>query len=224
MSSGRSVSKTHPILADGWVKGDESAALGLLTDLRVVTPVGRRHVIVHGVVATGILHGAFHRPADGAGANVWAAAFEHEVQALVDLTPWRPPEHIRARVGKNIVVAGKAVTDIDAIAYRDGVLLLIDCKSYLIGQRLADGGYSAVESHREKVDKAAASWAQRLEVIDANRESLHMDLPADVSIAGVVVVAAPPFVLPGPSTETVLDDLLRVITAAELLQFLTMPP
>jgi hypothetical protein len=217
----RAVVKTHPILADGWVEGDESTAINLLTDLRVVTPIGRRHVIVHGIVATGILHGSFHRPADGAGANVWATAFEHEIQALVDLTPWRPPEHIRARVGKKVVVAGHEVTDIDAIAYRDGVLLLIDCKSYMIGRRLAAGEYWPVKSHQEKVDKAAANWAQRLATIDANRESLHMDLPADVTIAGVVVVAAPPFVLPGPSTESVLDDLLRVTTAAELTQFLS---
>ncbi|MFG2102978.1 hypothetical protein ACGFJ5_20505 [Micromonospora echinaurantiaca] len=210
----------HRILEHGWVDGDADAALGLLIEYRVLMPVGR-HVIINGAVATGLLHNAFHRPAEGKAANVWADSFEAEVQTLIDSTRWQLPDEFRPLVKEVVKVGGKTVTDLDAVGYHDGVLLLVDCKAYKGAERLFAGEYSAFKSLREKTETAASAWADKIATIDAHRDALRVPLPAGTRIVGVVVVPFPPFVLPGLATEPVADGLRRVSTVRELLVFLT---
>jgi hypothetical protein len=161
----------------------------------------------------------FHCPADGKQANVWAGAFEDEVQQLIDCTAWRPPDEFRPLIRHNIKIEGRLITDVDAVAYRDGVLLLIDCKSYKVSDRLAAGEYSAVKSQWEKIEAACLSWMDRIATIDANRPALRVPVGPDTTIAGVVVVPFTPFVLPGPATEEILAGLRRASTVGELLMY-----
>ncbi|MFC7532342.1 hypothetical protein [Actinoplanes sp. GCM10030250] len=211
----------HPVLGDGWLGGGADEAVELLTSAGLIRPVGRRHLILNGAMASTALTAGFNRPADGDAANVWSGAFEDEVQALIDMSLWRPPEQYRPLIRRNIRVDGTVITDVDAVAYHDGVLLLIDCKSYKSNDRLEVGEYSAVKSLREKAEKAWSSWANRIAVIDGHREQLPVQVDDTVSIAGVVVLPFTPYLLPGETTGFTTGSLRRVSSVGELLLFLT---
>ncbi|MEV4708675.1 hypothetical protein [Actinoplanes sp. NPDC049316] len=217
----RKSAAVHPALSDGWVAGSLNDAIQYLFNEKLILELGKRHLILNGAMASSALALSFHRPAEGGEANVWAGAFEDEVQQLIDMTTWRPPEDFRTLIRRDININGKRVTDIDAVAYYDGVLLLIDCKSYKNTDRLAAGEYSAVLTLRQKAEKASADWARRIEAISHNRHSLPVRIPKEVSIAGVVVVPFTPFLLPGAATETVVGGLRAVSTVGELMLFLT---
>lgn len=210
----------HPVLRDGWLSGDADTALDRLTSIGLIRPVGRRHLILNGAMAATALQHVFDRPSDGAAANVWARSFEDEVQQLIDQTPWQPPTGMRLLIGRDVKIDGQRLTDIDAVAYRDRVLLLIDCKAYKGNPRLADGEYLALKTLRDRAEKAASDWASKTATIAAHRDQLPVPVAANITVVGVVVTPFTVFVLPGPATEKVFGPLHRVSTAGELLLFL----
>ncbi|GHJ11277.1 hypothetical protein TPA0907_56440 [Micromonospora humidisoli] len=211
----------HPVLTRGWLNAGPADAIAYLTSIGLIHEVGRRHMVLNGAMATAALTEVFDRPADDNAANVWAGAFEGEVQELIDLTVWRPPAEYRSLIRRNVKIDGRVVTDIDAVAYHNGILLLIDCKAYKSNDRLAAGEYSAIKTLREKAEKAWMSWADKIAVIDGNRAKLAVPVPAEVTIAGVVVLPFTPFLLPGDTTDLAVGSLRRVSSVGELLLFLS---
>lgn len=61
--------------------------------------------------------------------------FELVVQQVIDGSDWRPPRHVRELRGKELKVAGKAITEIDAVGAKGKTLLIVSCKSMLYSTR-----------------------------------------------------------------------------------------
>jgi len=168
------------------------------------------------IYATRVLSYAVPRQADGPDANVWAERFEHDVQAVIDASPWRPPDSLRHLVGKSIKDGGRTITDIDGIAYNDRLVVLVDAKAWITSADLEYGDFRAVRNHRQAAEQAEASWRKKVATIKAKPSVLKVTLPPNVDIRGIVVCPDVPYVLPGPCTQVIFSSMRSVGTLREL--------
>jgi hypothetical protein len=183
-------------------------------DLRILHPVGRRF-LTDLAVASAILPQTLERAQQGAAANVWGESFEHQVQDLIDNSPWRPPDRFRSLIKKKIREQGRTITDIDAVAVRGNTLLLIDCKAFQATDAFMRGEYGAVETMRRKVEEASEAWHSRIQLIRSRPELLGIQIPANYFLEGLVVIPFVPFVRSGPAMARV-GDLLHVSSINEV--------
>lgn len=182
---------------------------------RTTYPAGTQYVLDL-QKATSELLSAHERPSEGTGANRWGKVFEEEVQDMVDSTPWRPGERVRTLIGRRIKrTDGTTLTDVDAVAFKDGTLILMDAKAYQFKRETRIGGHSATRNMREKVEAAAKDWSDNIAHIRNHPEALQLDGVRVAEIHGLVVLPSVPFVLDGPPTERVLG-LFRACTVHEL--------
>ncbi len=89
-------------------------------------------------------------------ANDRGKHFENQVQALVDQTEWRPSDKLnKIRNQKQIRRPnGTHITDIDAIAFKDGKLIVVSCKSQLVSDQTVTGDYCFIKSKAIALYKA----------------------------------------------------------------------
>jgi hypothetical protein len=156
------------------------------------------------------------RAQEGSAANIWGAAFESAIQNLIDGSPWRPPADLRPLIGKIVKRNGQAITDIDAVAFAQNTLILIDAKAFKVSAALARGEYSATLTMRERVEAASAAWRDRIALIRQDPSLLGVHIPDGAVIDGLVILPFVPYVHFGAATEPVLS-LLRASSFSELI-------
>jgi hypothetical protein len=183
-------------------------------DYALVCPFTPATVLVDLVGASRALNEGHVRPSGGADANEWTKLFETQVQEVVDGTPWRPSDEVRGLIGRTLHLQGNAITDIDAVAERDGTVLLIDAKAWATPATLEFGEFWAVNTRRRTVEKAVSQWQQKMEIVRQNPHVLG--LTKAPRILGVVVAPEAPYVLPGACTEEVVAGLLAASSLPEL--------
>lgn len=182
----------------------------------VLLPARPRRYVVDLVGVTRCLYEAHERPAGGDSANQWTRLFERQVQEVIDQTSWRPDAQQRSLIGKVIRSESQAITDIDAVASREGVLLLCDAKAWATSRRHEQGDYDAVRTRQAVAEKAERDWRSKIALFSKEPELLGIDVSGIRAILGVVVSPDVPYVLPGPCTEEVLPHLYAVSTIREL--------
>jgi hypothetical protein len=168
------------------------------------------------VFATRCLYQAVPRALEGSEANLWAKEFESEVQMVIDQSSWRPPDDLRFLIGKTIRRSGSDITDIDAVGYYEGRLLLVDAKAWITKPDLDHGDFGTVRNYREAAESADRSWRSKIEMFTADPSLLGPNVPNDVVILGVVVCPDVPYVHIGPCTEVIFSNMRAVGTIKEL--------
>lgn len=179
---------------------------------RMLMEVGPGSYVVDLGAASDRIQTLFAPGVGGATANVGAKRFEVLVQEAVDFTPWRPEGALRSLIGRNVRgLDGRVITDIDAVATKGDVLILIDCKNHgPVGDTFAE-----VRNRREAYAKQAALWGDKVRRINEARDSLG--IPASARIEGVVVVPKAGFMDSGIATEEVAG-MTRVMGIWDLYQ------
>lgn len=196
---------------------------GQLWPLRV-GPVIRRHgellCIDYGAI-TSRLESALKLPAScGAIANIRASHFERSVQQVINESPWRPSNSMQAYRGRTLCFSGKAVTDIDALACRNGRLLLVSCKSHIYSEEEELGNYRTVRNAASNALHAVEIWSQKLEFLRRNPIGNNYDFHGFSSIDGVVCTPYPVYVQIGAATAMPLPNLYACCSLNELADWL----
>jgi hypothetical protein len=158
----------------------------------------------------------------GAGANVRGFAFEASFQSWIDGTSWSPPDSLRAYIGKHLKAGGKYLGEVDAIAHKQGVTLLVSCKSITVGAPYVLGDHAARREAAEKVTKALARWTEFLSSLVAEPTPVNGNF--DLSDAGQLIgVVTTPNVVTIPIDQAVrpsgLSGLPQYASAEELLRW-----
>jgi hypothetical protein len=187
-----------------WIDADTALVCRFTTDTVLVDLIG----------ASRALDEAHVRQSGGDAANQWTSLFERQVQEVIDGTPWKPRQEFRGLIGRTIRFEGQALTDIDAVAERDGVLLLIDAKAWAIPTTLEFGEFWAVRDRAKIAETAIVAWQHKMEILRQNPQILG--LAETPTILGLVVAPEAPYVTAGPCTEEVTNGLLAVSSLAEL--------
>lgn len=183
-------------------------------DYALVCPFTEETVLVDLVGTSRALNEAHVRESGGDAANQWTSLFERQVQEVIDSTPWRPDGEFRELIGRTIRLDGRDLTDIDAVAERDGTLMLVDAKAWATPSTLEFGEFWAVRSRARTAEDASVAWQGKMETI---RQNLHvLGMTSTPAIVGLVVAPEAPYVPAGPCTQEVVGGLLAVSSLAEL--------
>lgn len=146
--------------------------------------------------------------------------FERVIQAEIDTSSWAPPPGLRSLVGKSLRDRdGNVVTDIDAIAVRDSLGILIDAKSYA-RPGAHEGRYEQVRNIRTDLGAAVAAWRANIDYLLANPRGANYDLSSLDRVVPLVVTVAPHFVHPDLLEPRVFGALRPVASLSELITFL----
>lgn len=171
--------------------------------------------------ATSRLATAFEFPVDtGATANVRATHFEEEVQRVIDASPWAPPDALRSLRGRALRRDGAAITDLDAVGARDGVLLLVSAKSRLYTALYDTGEHVQVRNAATTVEQAVGRWREVVAYLDAHRRGDNYDFSAADHMIGVVCTPQVVWVPLGEATEEAAPGLRAASSAEELERWL----
>jgi hypothetical protein len=203
---------------DAWEELRRAPSRGAWADesTPVVLRSRRGRWLVDLLGASELLDRAHERPSGGPLTNRWTRFFEDQVQSAIDDTDWSPGGPYRALIRKTIRERGQPITDIDAVGYSDGTLLLCDGKAWVTSIRHDQGDYDAVRTRRRDVEVAESQWRAKVARIRSNPALLGVDSSNVREIAGVVVCPDVPYVLEGPCTDYVLPNLYAVATLREL--------
>jgi hypothetical protein len=123
--------------------------------------------------------------------NVRGATFELQCQEIVDQSPWAPPPAIRELRGRSLRRAGQKLKDIDALATRDGLLLIVSCKSRIYDREYDRGTYRVVQNERPSIDEAVTQWDLVVEGLTRDPIGDNFDFSAFKEIVGVVCTPFP---------------------------------
>ena len=97
--------------------------------------------------------------------NARGTHFEQVVQEMVNGSPWRPPETLLVLQGRTLKHQTNDITDIDAVACRDNVVVLVQCKSVPYTAELDAGLYTKVRNLRTNVEEWDAHWASKVQFL-----------------------------------------------------------
>lgn len=159
-------------------------------------PVGDSHTLVDLVGASRRLLFSLARPVDGADVNFWSNQFEHDVQSLVDESIWRPTDELRTLIGRSIRRRdGSTLSDIDAVARKDGDLVLLSCKSIAFRKGHQAGDYGSMLNIRQRTEQAIDHWDRVIAELRSDPGLLNVSLPEETTVHGVVVLPFTPWVI-----------------------------
>jgi hypothetical protein len=175
------------------------------------------HSAIDLVGASRRLFATLLRPADGTDVNVWSAHFESDVQAIIDQSPWRPPEQVRPLIGRTVRRAnGTALTDIDALGFNDGRILLISCKSIAFTVPALRGEFAVTRNIKEKIESAASDWDEVTKILQDDRTLLGAGVSQEILIDGCVVFPSTPFYTDPRWRRSVFNVFSYLISVSEL--------
>ncbi|KAA0996168.1 hypothetical protein FVF58_50265 [Paraburkholderia panacisoli] len=152
--------------------------------------------------------------------NVRGAAFELQCQEIIDRSAWAPPPAIRELRGRALRRAGQRLTDIDALATMDGVLLIVSSKSRIYDREYDRGTYRVVENERSRIDEAVTQWDSVVEGLNRDPAGDNFDFSAFKQIVGVVCTPFPVYTSNDRSLRFVKDGLRASCSAHELRDWL----
>ncbi|WBC12785.1 hypothetical protein O7600_16505 [Micromonospora sp. WMMA1998] len=134
-------------------------------------------------------------PSTGEVQNVRAENFELEVQRMIDASGWAPPAELRSLVRRTLRRRdGSSITDIDALAVKDGVGILIACKNY---RTTALGRATAPQARtvRSQLAHDYTDWERKVSALWAS-PGPNYDLTGLVKAIPLVLTPDPTFVDP----------------------------
>ncbi len=152
--------------------------------------------------------------------NVRAAHFELKTQDEINHSQWQPSNEINKLRGRTLYHHGNAVTDIDAIGERNGVLLCVSCKSIVYTREHDVGDYRQVRNTATLVQSAVEDWQKKLNFIRANRKSDNYDFTRFTEIKGVVCTPHAFYLPLGDATKEIEPGLFAASSIHELRQWL----
>ncbi|MEU0505459.1 hypothetical protein [Nocardia sp. NPDC005998] len=156
-------------------------------------------------------------------ANVRADRFEHDVQDVIDVSPWRPGPALRSLRGRSLRLRGRPVTDLDAVGERDGVLLAISAKSVPYTPEYDMGEHAAVRNLADRCERFVAEWDKRIETLASDRLGQNYDLSAYRELLGVVCLPFAPYCHIGGATREIRPGLRAVCSLPEMAEWLAKP-
>lgn len=179
-------------------------------------------VIVDLVAATHHLHRMLARfGRTGRDGQERGEHFELAVQEVIDTTRWRPAGPLRELRGRELVVEGTALTDIDAIACDGTRLLIVSCKSVQRTAAYERGEFNAIRNAEVVVDEAVRYWNGIAATLRASPVGGNFDLSAYSELIPVVVTPWPVWVGRGPALSESAPGLPACVSASELQRWLT---
>ena len=161
---------------------------------------------------------------DGDVANIRSAHFEVSVQRMIDTSAWRPDPGSADLRGRELRIAGKALTDIDAIGTRNGTLLLVSCKSIPYSGPYDAGDFRTIRNAASTVVDAVSRWTHVLATLSATPRGDNYDFSRFTKIIGTVCTPHSVYVPLGNPTAEVASGLLAAVSAAELRAWLSEEP
>jgi hypothetical protein len=165
--------------------------------------------------ATRRLARAIARPRllEGEYANRWSQHFDASIQTAIDGSGWRPAAELAPLRGRHLTLAGKRITDVDAIGESGDRLLLVSCKCRPFSLEWDRGEYATVRNVASAVDTAVAEWADRTERLKANPHGDNYNFSRYREFIGVVVTPSVPW-SPNPTSVAESVPGLRVAVSA----------
>jgi len=156
---------------------------------------------------------------------------ESQVQEAIDESRWKPCDSIRALLGIIKREDGTPVSDIDAIGFLDGTLLIVDTKSRVKDvSRLLSGEYQHAKNRAVATEKEAAKVDALVKFMMQNRSTSQYDLDklGVKKVTGVVCQSSRTYVEAGLigisvslANQKVCGKLYRVCSFLELIKFLS---
>ena len=153
-------------------------------------------------------------------ANDRAAAFELQVQHLIDRSAWKPPDDLAVVRGRVLRAGGQAITDVDAIGVRGDALLLVSCKSLIYDGDYDRGTHRVIRNAEQTLNEALTFWREFIERLRPEPIGDNFDFARFQVLIGVVCT---PFVVysSNPDTWKSLRGSLRAcVSARELTMWL----
>ncbi|MCC7054729.1 MAG: hypothetical protein IT355_15765 [Gemmatimonadaceae bacterium] len=152
--------------------------------------------------------------------NARSHTLETQVQARIDASAWRPPPALRALRGRKLKLGGRVIGEIDALGVRDGIALLVSCKSIAYTDAHERGDYGSVTSATKKILTAQSESEALLGQLRATPAGGNYDFSGVSALHGVVVTPHV-FYVPSPHVDAMtLPGLRAYATVAELQQWL----
>ena len=153
--------------------------------------------------------------------NTRAQHFELAIQRAIDKSKWVAPVQIQGYARRTLKCNGEDITDIDAIGFKDGVLLAIDAKSFREKPAYIAAKHRALANMSEKVEEARVDWAEKMTKIQENPEGTNYDFRGATQFLGVVCTPNPCFALLPGAAASVVPGLLGVSSFEELLHWIS---
>jgi hypothetical protein len=157
----------------------------------------------------------------GAEGDVRGRHFENAVQAVIDQSEWGPPPRLRVKVGFMLRDRGKDVSDLDAIGLKDGILLLVSCKSRIYSDEYDQGNYGTISGTVRLIEGALTKWFNVVRFVQERPHCLKDYDLSGLRVTGVVCLPFVPYLPIGKCTGFVAPGLRTVVSIAELEGWLT---
>lgn len=156
----------------------------------------------------------------GESSNIRANHFELSVQRAINQTLWAPNKDLATMRGKTLRLAGKQITDVDALGQRDGTLLLISCKSLVYRGANDIGDHRAVRNRADDITQAVKAWNTNIALLRKHPHGENYDFRNYAKIVGVVCISHLHWVPLGIATEEIMSGLAAASSLAELSRWL----
>lgn len=157
----------------------------------------------------------------GAAANQYAAHFEDDVQQIIDQSPWRPGDRLRAMRRRALRLAsGHVLTDLDAVGENGMTALLVSAKSVPYSAAYDKGEYGEVRNRSSDAVEAEHTWAQKMSMLRSNPVGANYDLSTYQAFVVPVVMPFAPYLPIGPATRDLSPGLRAVASVDELVEWL----
>lgn len=154
--------------------------------------------------------------AQGRVANDRAEKFEDVVQEALDRTLWAN-EEVRTLRQKPLRYQGNVLTDIDAIGFRDGTLLIISCKSIPYSSSYDKGEHRAIRNAESMVTAAVEHWNNIVGHLQRHPTGENYDFAKFDKIVGVVCTPFVIYTSSATSLTPVFDNLRPASSLEELV-------
>lgn len=179
-----------------------------------------KYIVIDLFCGTARLDAALEFPlADGDVANARADHFEDSVQRVIDDSKWVPSPNMKTLRRKTIRLAGRDITDIDAIGESDGVVIVVSCKSRIYTAAYDAGDYAEVRNASTVVQEAVAHWRGIVQTLTTSPVGDNYDFSGKTLI-GVVCTPAIVYVPLGDATSFVADGLRAAVSVEEFSDWL----
>lgn len=168
----------------------------------------------------GFLHWFQFPNTQGKIANERAVKFEDLVQEVLDRSSWA---HAASRTlrQRTLRIDDKALTDIDAIGSRDGVLLIISCKSIPYTREYDQGVHVAIRNAASTVNKAVSHWTSITSCLKHRQQGDNFNLSDYKEIVGLVCTPFAVYTSDAQALSVVFQDLRMAASLDELAAFLS---